>query len=264
MKKLSYLLLVLSTTFFYGQVGINTKSPETTFEVAGKPEDLNHYDGILPPRITGDQLSKKSYSNSKKGAVVFVTSPSTNLSGQVINITETGLYYFDGDIWKAVSKPRQTIEYQITLTFDHNSEAGLKATSDWSEPFDYHGNTNAYLTASKFYSIGTKKFDGLKGTVTFRKIDGIVNVRFQIFRSYDSEPITNDAIMDIADIYSDLGYVPNQVVFLHPENSLPLIPALLENHSIQIPQASLGAISKSFYTYGEVQGYSNWTKPYLK
>jgi len=101
MRKLNYLLFVLITTLLYGQVGINTQTPETTLEVVGKPNDTNHYDGIIPPRITGDQLAAKTYSSAKKGAVVYVTTSATNLSGQVIYITKPGLYYFDGNLWKS-------------------------------------------------------------------------------------------------------------------------------------------------------------------
>ncbi|MEZ7508661.1 hypothetical protein QO190_05535 [Cloacibacterium sp. Arc13] len=264
MKKLSHLLLTLIVLSIQGQVGINTQTPEATLEVVGKPNDANHYDGIIPPRIAGDQLAAKTYSSSKKGSVVFVTSPATNLSGQVIQITEPGLYYFDGNLWQTFSKEKQPTEYRILLTFDHNSTAALSATSTWFAPVNYNGNTNAYLMASKFYTIGTKNYGGLKGSVSFRKVNGIVNVKFQIFRSTDSEPITSDALINIPDIFSDIGYIPNQIVFLHPENSTMLIPALLENFTIKIPQASLGAISTSYYTYGEVQGYSNWIRPYLQ
>ena len=101
MKKLSHLLLALIVVSIQAQVGINTETPEATLEVVGKPNDTNHYDGIIPPRITGNQLAAKTYSSAKKGAVVFVTSPATNLSGQVIHITKSGLYYFDGDLWKS-------------------------------------------------------------------------------------------------------------------------------------------------------------------
>ena len=263
MRKLSYFLLVISTTSIYGQVGINTQTPEATLEVVGKPTDVNHYDGIIPPRITGNQLAAKTYSSAKKGAVIFATSPPTNLSGQVINVTESGIYYFDGTLWQTFSKEKQPIEYRILLTFDHNSTAGLVATSTWSAPVNYSGNTNAYLTASKYYTIGTKNFGGLKGSILFRKVQGIVNAKFQIYRSNDSEPISGNAFMSIANIYSDIGYIPNQIVLLHTENSTQFFPALLENYAIQIPQTSLTAMSTSYYTYGEVQGYSNWIKPYL-
>ena len=263
MKKSSYLLFVLSTTFIYGQVGINTQTPETTLEVVGKPNDISHYDGIIPPRITGNQLAAKTYSSAKQGAVVYATSPPSNLTGQVKNITEAAPYYFDGTLWQSFSKEIAPIEYYIVLTLDSNSTAGLTATSVWSAPVNYWGNNNTYLTASKSYTIGTKNFGGLMGAITFRKIQGIVNVHFQIYRSSDSSPITGDAFISIANIYSDIGYIPNQIALLHSENSTQYFPALLENYAIQIPQTSLNAMSTSYYTYGEVQGYSNWRKPYL-
>lgn len=174
MKKLSHILLVLIIVSVQGQVGINTQSPEATLEVVGKPNDLNHYDGIIPPRIMGDQLSLKNYSSSKKGTVVYVTSAATSLFGQVINVVEPGLYYFDGILWNSFSKEKNPIEYSILLTFDHISTAGLSASGNWSGAVNFWGNTNAYLTASKNYTIGTKNFGGLKGAVRFRKIDGIV------------------------------------------------------------------------------------------
>lgn len=263
MRKLKYLLLFLSISFYYSQVGINTKTPETTLEIVGNPNDPKHYDGIIPPRLTGNQLAKKKYSFAKKGAVVFVTDAATNLSDQVVNLSGAGLYYFDGDIWQAFSKEKQPTEFNILLTFDHNSTATLSSSENWSTAINYWGNTNAYLTSSKNYTIGTKNFGGLKGAVRFRKVNGIVNVWFQIYRSPESEAITGDAFISIPTIYRDIGYIPNQVVLLHTENSTELIPALLENYAIQIPKSSLNAMSTSYFTYGEVQGYSNWIKPQL-
>lgn len=104
MKLFIYLFLLCITVSVRGQVGINTQTPEATLEVVGKPNDLNHYDGIIPPRITGDQLAAKSYSSSKKGAFVFATEPATNLAGQVVHITESGLYHFDGNLWNPFSQ----------------------------------------------------------------------------------------------------------------------------------------------------------------
>jgi hypothetical protein len=263
MKTMIYFFLPFIGMSIQGQVGINTQTPETTLEVVGKPNDTNHFDGIIPPRITGNQLATKTYSIAKKGAVVFATSSASNLSGQVKNITEAAPYYFDGNLWQPFSKEIVPIEYQIILSFDPNSTNVLTATSTWSAPVNYSGNTNAYLTATKTYTIGTKNFGGLKGGVLFRKVQGIVNVRFQIYRSSDSSPISGNAFMSISNIYSDIGYIPNQIVLLHTENSSQFFPALLENYAIQIPQTSLSAMSTSYYTYGEVQGYSNWIKPML-
>ncbi|WP_228459156.1 hypothetical protein [Chryseobacterium carnipullorum] len=66
MKTLIYFFLPFIATTIQGQIGINTQTPEATLEVVGKPNDTNHYDGIIPPRITGNQLAAKTYSSAKK------------------------------------------------------------------------------------------------------------------------------------------------------------------------------------------------------
>lgn len=54
-----FIFFVLFGIAVHAQVGINTQTPEATLEVVGKPNDTNHYDGIIPPRITGEQLATK-------------------------------------------------------------------------------------------------------------------------------------------------------------------------------------------------------------
>lgn len=98
------LLFALAFVNLFSQVGINTQSPKATFEVVGKPNDANHFDGIIPPRITGDELAAKTYSAAQKGAFVFVTSPAANLTGQAVYLTKSGPYYFDGQRWVEISK----------------------------------------------------------------------------------------------------------------------------------------------------------------
>ena len=78
MQKIIYTFFLFFTIILQAQVGINTENPETTLEIVGKPNDVSHYDGILPPRITGDQLAAKPYPSTKKGAIGFVTEPATN------------------------------------------------------------------------------------------------------------------------------------------------------------------------------------------
>ncbi|MFC4162844.1 hypothetical protein ACFOWU_04205 [Epilithonimonas zeae] len=106
MKKLSYFLLILSITLIHGQVGINTDTPQATLEVVGKPNDVNHYDGIIPPRISGDLLSAKTYTLSKKGCFVYVTEPFDAITSnpQTALLTEQGYYFFDGDIWRSFTQ----------------------------------------------------------------------------------------------------------------------------------------------------------------
>lgn len=262
MRRLFYLLLFSFTVSFKAQVGINTENPEATLDVVGKPNDITHFDGIIPPRITGDQLAAKSYTFAKKGAIVFVSSPATNLSAQVIKLTETGLYIFDGNLWQTISKEINPTEYRITLTFNPTSTDGLTVTRTWTGPVDYYGNNNReYLVSLKSYSFGTKNYSGLIGDVVFSKMNGFTNISFQIYRSFDSPPAKEKAVIDITKIFNDFGYVPYQIILLHTENSTDFFPALIENNTIQIPQTSLNAMSKTYYTRGEAQGFVHIRKP---
>ena len=60
------------------QVGINTANPQATLDVA-KGTDQTKPDGIIPPRLTGDELRAKSsvYGLPQDGAIVYITAPVT-------------------------------------------------------------------------------------------------------------------------------------------------------------------------------------------
>lgn len=103
----------LSTNAFAqeGRVGINTPEPKTTLDVSGKKDDLGNLlttdvTGLQPPRLTRAELTDKGddlYSYDQQGALVYIT----DISGgddltQRVNITATGYYYFDGELWQEV------------------------------------------------------------------------------------------------------------------------------------------------------------------
>jgi hypothetical protein len=92
-------ILLYAGFFVQAQVGINTNTPQATLDVNGKPTDNTTLDGIIPPRITGDQLHAKTYTGSQTGALVYVTAADTSPSGQTIDVTAIGNYYFDGTKW---------------------------------------------------------------------------------------------------------------------------------------------------------------------
>jgi len=84
--------------FASGQVGINTPDPKATLDVVGKPLDKTAFDGIIAPRVSGDDLRSKIYTSEQTGALVYVISPDTVPSGQTIDVNTTGYYYYDGNI----------------------------------------------------------------------------------------------------------------------------------------------------------------------
>lgn len=97
MTKKLFPVVLLTGSFAFAQVGVNTVSPKATLEVAGNPTDNTKFDGIIAPRITGDQLKAKNYSSSQTGALVYVTAADSAPSGQTLDVTSPGYYYFNGD-----------------------------------------------------------------------------------------------------------------------------------------------------------------------
>jgi len=81
------------------RAGIGTITPQATLDVVGKPTVTTAFDGIIAPRITGNQLSPKLYTAAQTGAIIYATSADTTPSGQTVNVTSSGYYYFDGSVW---------------------------------------------------------------------------------------------------------------------------------------------------------------------
>ncbi|WP_415328972.1 hypothetical protein [Chryseobacterium sp. MMS23-Vi53] len=81
------------------QVGINTNQGQATLDVVGFPSNTAKLDGIIAPRLTGNQLRAKNYTTAQIGALVYVTAADPAPAGQTVNVTNSGYYYFDGSIW---------------------------------------------------------------------------------------------------------------------------------------------------------------------
>ena len=102
MKKSIILLgTLLVSGLAFSQVGLNTPTPKATLDVVGKATDNTSLDGVIVPRMTGDQLRAKTYTTEQTGAVIYATSAPSILDGQVINVTKAALYIFDGTVWGA-------------------------------------------------------------------------------------------------------------------------------------------------------------------
>ncbi|WP_326982019.1 hypothetical protein VUJ46_17675 [Chryseobacterium sp. MYb264] len=87
--------------FTFGQVGINIPSPSATLDVQAKnAANAQSLEGVIAPRLLGSQLSAKTYTAAQTGAIVYITDATATLTGQTINVSSAGYYYFDGTVWK--------------------------------------------------------------------------------------------------------------------------------------------------------------------
>ncbi|MFD2037530.1 hypothetical protein ACFSKL_22240 [Belliella marina] len=139
-KGILFISLLMITAELLAQTsGINTVEPKATLDVVGEPTDATIFDGIIPPRITGDQLGAKTYTAEQTGAMVYVNTAATTPAGQTINVVEAGYYYFDGAIWIKVSVENPiTADNGLTKTGDNIELGGtlLKNTEIITDGFN--------------------------------------------------------------------------------------------------------------------------------
>ncbi|HAO07513.1 MAG TPA: hypothetical protein DCQ50_11070 [Chryseobacterium sp.] len=104
-KKLLNLAVAFSSiSAFYAQVGINSTSPNTTFEIVSKTSGTKP-EGILIPRLTGDQIKSMELllGSSQNSMMIFATTAATSLTGSTIDLTAPGFYYYNSGLAKWVA-----------------------------------------------------------------------------------------------------------------------------------------------------------------
>lgn len=104
-RNLFFLLLFLVSSFAFAQVGIGTDDPKATLDVLGKPTSASVVDGIIVPRLTGNQLAAKNavYLADQVATLVYITEAASSPAGKTIHVTASGYYFFDGTVWQRIS-----------------------------------------------------------------------------------------------------------------------------------------------------------------
>lgn len=205
MKTIFYFLLIVFTVKLNAQVGINTTNPEATLDIVGKPNETNHYDGIIPPRITGDQLAAKNYYASKKGAIVYVTAPASNLTGQVIHVVEEGFYFFNGAYWAQILN--EPTYYDALIVLDETLPANTMTTTGvWNSNLPYPTNPRQHQHSYKIFRLGTAGL-GISGQIDARRIGriGYLDVSITCSTPFPS----NYVQLNIAKPLRELGFMPD-------------------------------------------------------
>lgn len=183
--------LILASTFLisiaYSQVGINTENPKATLEVVALPNDRAIVDGVIPPRLKGDEIKLKGnlYNANQNGAIIYITEPVTVPIDKTSNITSAGYYYYDSNISKwipmytstlnGLSKINEKIELGGTLRRETIIN-GINATN--SLKFQSTTGVNAINLGNNILSIdATNKRVGINNIAPTTSLDVSGNVK---------------------------------------------------------------------------------------
>ncbi len=171
-KKIITLALMATAISANAQVGLNTSSPAATLDVVGKPTVTSALDGIIPPRIIGNQLRAKNYTAAQTGTLVYVTAADTAPAGQTVNVTAAGLYSFNGTVWNVVTPPAASAPVATGSVIYVNGqqqiaqEISARMDADWNVPASTDksiGNINTEIIDN--YSTFTGSATGNSFTV---------------------------------------------------------------------------------------------------
>ncbi|MDP9960531.1 hypothetical protein [Chryseobacterium lathyri] len=148
MKK--YLLpgVFLFPFFSYAQVGINTPTPASTFDITAKNATgtTTDVDGLLVPRV--DRQRAQSMTGTPVSTLIYVNSIATGTqAGTAANIDAIGYYYYDGTAWAKLNTP-------VNIYTSNGTLAGSRTVTT-------AGNSLSFINGANNVGIGTSGTQGI-------------------------------------------------------------------------------------------------------
>ncbi|WP_312394656.1 hypothetical protein [Chryseobacterium sp.] len=144
--------LIGLSSFSYAQIGINTANPSTSLDIVATNATgtSNNVDGLLAPRV--DRARALSMASIPTGTIIYVNDIATGTAtGQAVNVTAVGYYYFEAGVWQRISTPSGVSAQSWSLTGNAGTTPGTNylGTSDNQNVIFKRNNVQAgMLTAS--------------------------------------------------------------------------------------------------------------------
>ncbi|WP_050009461.1 hypothetical protein [Flavobacterium sp. B17] len=169
MKNIITLAVLFISLIIQAQVGINNTSPKATLDITAKTTDGSKPEGLIAPRLKGNEIQSGTYGADQKGAIIYATTAATAPNGVTANITAPGYYYFDGSVWEKIMtgsiangdlttgvggiyKGSGSLSGNTIVTQGTNT---LAFTSTATNGFSVDGNTLSVDAANHRVGIGT-------------------------------------------------------------------------------------------------------------
>ena len=117
------LLVISSSSLLNAQVtvGANTTPSATLDVVAADPTNATIPEGVIAPRLTGNQIKAKDnyYLGPQNGAIVYATAAANPTSAKTVNITSPGYYCYDApnSIWRGIGQRKLNVVGELDVDY---------------------------------------------------------------------------------------------------------------------------------------------------
>jgi len=175
MKILAPIFLLFCVTV-QAQVGVGTTTPQGTLDIVGQPAVTTALDGVIAPRLTGDQLRAKTYTATQTAAIVYVTLADTSPAGQTVDVTKAGYYYFDGIKWVVMAPEPQSDDWTTTGNAGKNSAVNFIGTTDNVDLMFKRNNIQSGVIGASLTSFGYNTINPLTSTGVHNTAIGHTNL----------------------------------------------------------------------------------------
>jgi hypothetical protein len=129
-KLVMFSFSIMAGTTVFSQIGVNTSTPQTTLDITAIETDGSTAEGIIAPRLTGDQIKGKDarYMLAQTGAIVYATQAVVGVpAGKTVNITTKGYYFFDGILWQKIARSSVIFTASLGTGIGTNTNATIAA-----------------------------------------------------------------------------------------------------------------------------------------
>lgn len=149
-------IMILSTLIgisAFGQTGINNFDPKATLDIAAKSTDGSKPEGVIAPRLTGDQIkaADSQYGVAQTGTILYATEAVSAPSTKTTTITKSGYYYFDGSIWRKMTGEDEEVNiYKDNGTLKDNRTVTMNDKTLSFNAIPTNGTSHFTVDASTF------------------------------------------------------------------------------------------------------------------
>jgi len=157
MRKLLSTCTFLYCSTLFGQIGLNTNTPNATLDIMANNNNGDSSEGLIAPRLSGNILQTAAtnavYGALQDGSIVYVTDPTTTLIGQTINVDAKGYYYYNSskNQWIKMFFDMPTVNNGVTFG---GGNIGLGGILNNFTQIDFN-NFNIAFSGNGNFGIGT-------------------------------------------------------------------------------------------------------------